>query len=601
MKLREKSIIDICDENNLPYTLLTNVVEEANTKAKIKATLEIMSKTLCGTLGPYGSTTIIQDRERKHLATKDGYDLINRLTFNDEVSRTVLDMVTSIAANQVHTVGDGSTSAIVVANALYSSLTNTESTQFFNKVAPKDIVDILGYLSDYLEQKLKSRAHPVSEDLKELETIAMISTNNDKEAGKLIYDIYKEVGRFGFITTEVFEKKEKDSYEVKEGIELYRGYIDKYFARSYDGGKVVHDEEPRFFLTNSMLSYNDLEILMSGVLGEVCGREQAELVIVAENYSEDVKTFLKANRMKHLEIGSGTPEMVFTAVDMDQVTNASKNTLKDLATLLGCEVYDKFEHSPTDFIVKPGRFIGRAQKAIITSKRTQIIGLEVPTAEHKKMKDKKVKDLNLKLTELLKIEEPSMEEDMELYEVRRRISLLTNSTAVINVAGKTLSERMTRERLFDDAIFASKSALEYGYITGANMSIPRLLSLFEEDIVAKLSEKYSYFPVEDIKEFFKDFIIVIKESFLESYRNVLNNSYFTGDQIENVIDRCIVSDELYNLKMHKYEKLEDTSIINSVDTDIQIMRSCFSIIGIMATSNQFITLNLSAADQVRKK
>ena len=84
MKLREKTNIEICDENNLPFTILSNVVEETSTKDKMRATSNLIAKALTAT-GPYGTSTIIQDREGRHFATKDGYDLMNRLTFEDEV------------------------------------------------------------------------------------------------------------------------------------------------------------------------------------------------------------------------------------------------------------------------------------------------------------------------------------------------------------------------------------------------------------------------------------------------------------------------------------------------------------------------------------
>jgi len=600
MKLRDKTNIEICDDNNLQFSFLTNVVEEANTKAKVRATLQIISKTLCGTLGPYGSTTIIQDRESRHFATKDGYDLMNRINFSDEVSRTVLDLVRNIASNQVLTVGDGSTSAIVVANSLYSALTDPEKTKFFKRVAPKDIVDILNDLSETLEDSLKTRAIPVSEDLKELETVAMIATNNDPEAGKLLKEVYDKIGRFGFISTDVLDKKEKDTYEIKQGIEWQRGYIEDYFGSGYENKKVIHDQEPRIFLTNSTLSFNDIEILLSQVIGDVCGKQKAELVIVANGYDEDVKTFLKTNRLKHKQIGSRNSELLFTAVDIDQVTTGSIATLEDLATLVNCEVYDKFKNKPIDYVAKPEKFLGRAEKAIITAKTIQIIGKEA-VAEHKKTKDAKIKELVLKLDEKLKIEEPTREEDFQIYELKKRISSLTNSTAIIHVAGKSMTERMTRERLFEDAIFACKSALSFGYITGGNMTIPRLLESKRVSMIKKLSEKYVYLPVENIGAFFKEFLTVIEDAFLESYRNVLNNSYFTGEETEEVIGKCLKEDLLYNLKSHKYEALAETKVINSVDTDIQIMRSCFSIIGIVAMSNQFITQNFSTTDQIKKK
>ena len=155
MKLREKSNLQICDENRLPFSLMTNVVEETNTKNKIRATMNIFAKALIGTLGPYGTTTIIQDREMRHFATKDGYDLMNRINFEDEVSRTILDLVRNITSNQAITVGDGTTSAVVIANALYQTLTDPSLSEEYSLLAPKDILDILNYIGADIEEGIK--------------------------------------------------------------------------------------------------------------------------------------------------------------------------------------------------------------------------------------------------------------------------------------------------------------------------------------------------------------------------------------------------------------------------------------------------------------
>jgi chaperonin GroEL len=594
MKLRKKTNIEICEENNLSYTFLANTIEESLTKSKIRATMQIISKTLCGTLGPYGSTTVVQDREMRHFATKDGYDVMNKIAFDDEVAKTVLDILRQVASTQVLNVGDGSTSAIVVAEALYSGLTDPK-LELFKKVAPKDILDILNDIAEFLEIELKKQAKPISADLHEIETIAKIATNNDKETGKMILDVYQKIGTFGFITTDVLEKKEKDTYEIKQGIEWSRGYIDDYFAYGYNNKKVLHDQEPRVFLTNSTLTYADLEVLLSSIVGDVCGKQKAELVIVANNFDEDVRNFFKINRTKHLA-GKGVPEMIFTVVDIDQVTSTSINNLEDLATMLGCEIYNKMEHKATDYLIKPERFIGKAEKITVTSKSTQIIGKEL-TGELLEAKDNKVKGFKEKLEELTKKDNLTNDEEFDIYELKRRISSLTDSTAIIHVGGKSLTERMTRERLIEDAIFASKSAIKYGVIPGGNIMIPRIL---RKSKISDLVTKYSYIPVDNLEDFFTSFLKLVERAFLESYANVLNNSYFSEVEVEGVIEKCLREDKFYNLKLHTYEDISETGVINSVDTDIQIMRSVVSIIGILATSNQFITLNFNVVDQIRK-
>ena len=599
MKLREKSNLQICDENKLPFSLMTNVVEETNTKNKIRATMNIFAKALIGTLGPYGTTTIIQDREMRHFATKDGYDLMNRINFEDEVSRTILDLVRNITSNQAITVGDGTTSAVVIANALYQTLTDPSLSEEYSLLAPKDILDILNYIGADIEEGIKRTAIPVSTAMHELDKIASVSMNNDSETGPLVADIYRKIGKYGFITTDVLTKQEKDSYEVKQGIEWNRGYIDPIFALNKENKKVVY-ENPRVILCNDTITYDDLEPVVMPLMKEAMNQENAQLLIVMNNFDDDVARFFKNNRTKHRAINSKSVEMDFTVVDIEQITKTGVNNLKDMALLCNCEIFDKMMITHAEVAINPNRFIGTAGRVIVTEKTTQVIASEDKTPDHKKAIDKVIKELTNRIDKLLDVEYPTKEDDLELYELRRRASNLTSSTAIFYVGGKTLSERMTRERLIEDAIFACKSTLKYGYIPGGNLAIPKYLRVNADRIASGLAEQFYYIPVENCKEFFIDFIEMLVQTFLESYRNVLNNSYLTVEKTEEIINTCLAEDKFYNLKLHEFEDWASTNIINSVDTDIQIMKSCFSIIGILATSNQFLTLNFDASGNIRK-
>lgn len=598
MKLRQLSNIEICEKNSLPYTMLTNIVEEKNTKNKMRATSAMIAKALVATLGPYGASTIVQDREMNHFATKDGYDLMNRMSFNDEVSRTILDLFRTTASSQVLSVGDGSTSSIVVANALFQALTDPEKAEYFKKVAPKDIVDILGVVSDLVEAKLKAMATPISKDMHELDVIAAIANNNDDDAGKLIADIYRKIGEYGFIAMDTVSNQPKDTYEIKKGVEWQRGYIDPVFAIGYQDEKVIYDSNPRVIICNNALTYDDLELGLIPLLKAAHNQENAEVLVIANDFDEDVVTFLKTNRLKHLQVGSKAVPMNFTAVDIDLVTKESRNTLEDLAILCGCKIYDKLAVQPAEIIAKPDQFVGRAEKIVVSAKSTQVITKD--DLSDKKILDRTVKDMTDELSKLLKIEVPTKEEDFRIYELRRRVSRLTGSSAILHVGGKTRAERMTRQRLIEDSIFACKSALQHGYIPGGNITIPKVLMEDKEGFVAILSKKYNYLPMEDITSFFNYFIEMLITTFLESYRAVLNNSYMTEEDTEEVIKKCLNENLFYNLKLHKFEKFSETAVINSVNTDIQILRSCMSLVAILSTSNQFMTLNFDVTGQIKQ-
>lgn len=603
MKLRNKTNKEICEDNKLPYTILSNVVEEINAKNRMRATANLIAKALIATLGPYGSSTIIQDRDMRHFATKDGYDLMNRMSFQDEVSKTILDLLRTTASNQVLTVGDGSTSAIVVANALFQSLTDPKRREEFEKIAPKDIIDILNDISEKLEFALKEMARPVSPDMHELDVIAAIANNNDMAAGKTIAEIYRKIGADGFISMDVIDRKDKDEYEIKSGIDWQRGWADPFFEKCATNGKIEYIDKPKVFISNSVLTYDDLQIIMMPMMQEAFNQENQQLLIVANGYDSDVITFLKNNRFKHRMFGAKTIEMDYVAVDIDQVTKESRNTLEDLATICGCKIYDKLFTKQADFLKDLKKYIGRAQKITVTKKETQVIALESAdmTPEHRKNIEGIVSDLTAKIKKLQKVEEPTREQDEELYELRRRLSRLTSSSALLHVGGKTMAERMTRQRLIEDAVLACKSALKYGYIPGGNLCIPKYLNEKCEGLADFLGTKYSYLPIEKPRVFFLYFIDMLRDSFLESYRAVLNNSYFSEDETEEVIEKCIKENLFYNLKLHKYEKWDETEVINSVDTDIQILRTCISIIGILSQSNQMMTLNFDVDSQISKE
>lgn len=601
MKLREKTNIGICEENSLPYTILTNIVEEKNSKNKMRATSELIAKALIATLGPYGTTTIIQSREGQHFATKDGYDLMNRMSFNDDVSRTILDLFRKTASSQVLNVGDGSTSAIVVANALFQALTDPEQLEHFKKIAPKDIMDILNDLSEMIEIELNKMAKPVSPDMHEIDIVASIANNNDRETGKLIADIYRKIGEYGFISMDVLDKQAKDTYEIKKGVEWQRGWVDPLFAKFAQDGKIIYDQNPRVIISNGTLRYEDLQFKVMPLIKAAINQEDAKLLIISNDFDDDVLTFLKANRTKHLRLGDKTVEMDYVAVDIDMVTKESRNTIEDLALLCNCQILDPQLTKDANILANPDAFIGHAEKVIVTEKSTQIITKD--DVYDKKKVDSFINNMKNELDKLSSIEVPTKEEDLRIYELRKRISRLSGSSAVLHVGGKTLAERMTRQRLIEDAVFASKSAIKYGYIPGGNICIPKILLENKEGFSSILAEKYQYLLIDGIgiHTFFSYFITMLADAFLESYYAVLNNSYMSEEKTREIVEKCLSEEKFYNLKLHEYEDWDTTTVINSVRTDIEILRSCVSLVGILSMSNQFMTINFDVTGQIKEK
>jgi chaperonin GroEL len=612
MKLREKTNEYIClKENGLRFQYATNVSEEAIAKKKIRSVLEIIAKDLCASLGPYGSTTVIQDPTKRHLCTKDGYDIISKMIFDDEVANTVLDIVRQVASAQVTTVGDGSTSAIVIASALYQALTDPGNKKYFRRVAPKDVVDILNSLSRIVDEYLYKTSLPVSDDLREIETIATVATNNDASIGKKVKEAYDIAGKYGFVDRDMDDKYDKDTLEKEQGIEWDRGYIDKCFAYDRPDG-VVKIDDPLIFIFKGTITYDDLAPLIGPVMGYATGTKNRQLIIVANAFDDDVITFFKTNRLMHLQtrnIIDKKPEVKFTVVDIDSITASSKNAIEDLALMSGCRVYDKFAMSASDAVDHDGRltaageaFIGVARKATVTQSKTTIICL--PPSDLAVERGQKAADLIEEQSESIKEKLDgysakklrSTDDEVQIFQLKKRLSHLEGCAVIYHIGGESLAEKMSKDRLIEDAIYASHSAIEHGYIPGGNLMIPKILSDYGPVIADRLRKEFPH--IED-SSFFPYFVGLIKDAFLESYRHVLDNSYLTGKEVDETIGRCISKGEIYNLKTHGFESFSSTRIINSTETDSEIMKSCISIIGLLATSNQFITNNLGVKDLIK--
>lgn len=604
-RLRNISNKEICEENGLKYEIMSNIVDEQAAITYIRSTMQIIAKTLASTLGPEGSTTILQDREGAHLITKDGLDVVSRLTFSNQIAQTVLDVVRSISREQVGTVGDGSTSTIIVANALYQELTSEENNELFKKISPKTILDILNDISDYLEEELKLKAAPLSEDFKELEKIAGIAMNNDIDGGKMIAEIYQNVGKNGFIHLDKFERYEKDFIDYKKGITWKRGYIDTFYGEMepYEAGKVIH-KEPMVFITDGSITYEDCENYFKDIIPHVCNVLNKELVIIANYITDEARNFFKTARNYH-KINPRQSEKVFTIVDIEQSTDTGKNLLKDIALVCGCDIFKKDEMAISEILIRlqdgytkddKYKFFGKVLSATINKSSTDFICDEdMLSKERLEEKNKKVRELEEEIAELELKVVLTNDERHRLFESRLRISDLLNKSAILHIGGKSKQERDTRQRLIEDAILASKSAIDHGYIIGGNLAIPVILDN-PNKLINRLIEKFKYLSLS--KRFYQTFISIIKKSFLESYTNVLNNSYLSDDEISGIIKHCVSKKSIYNLKTKKMETLSNTNIINSTDTDIQIMKSTISLIGLLATSNQFITVTPQALDDM---
>jgi chaperonin GroEL len=552
----------------------SNVVNQTDTRDYISKTLSTLTEILSKSLGPYGSTTIIQDKfSMNHTITKDGYTILNKIKFNNEISTTILELVKKISKNLVREVGDGSTSAIVVSNALFQELAKLINQY---NIPRKDIIDVLNVYEKILEKLVNECAVPITEEnFHKIKSIASVSNNNDNKAGELIYQIYKKIGVNGFINLE-YSATTEDSYVISEGIELPRGYISNVYANKPD--KITCEfDKPLIFMSNEILDENDLEMLME-LLGN-CLKLARPLVVISKGFDQEVRNFFHINKMQNKNID-------VVAIDYAIINNHHRESFEDLAIYLGCELYDKFSGEVIDnFSIER---LGTCKKVIVNENSSKFIE---GFGDKKKIKER-IELIEEKMKELEK-KDKFIDTTEEMYQLRKRIANLNCLIATLYVGGNSDLEKETRKYLMEDAVFACQSALKYGYVSGGNLIIPRVLKSNWESIINELVNNMELVKtlndLNEREEFFRKFNESLYGAFINSFLTVLSNRHETDENI-NIINNCIENNTIFNLKNNSYESVLETSIINSVRTDIEIMKATFSIIGLLVTSNQFVSV-----------
>lgn len=571
-------------EQEKRFEIRGNVISDEDYKKSLTNTLEYITKILLKSLGPYGSTTVIQDRFLNHIITKDGYTILKHIYIDNIEGRSLLDFVRKISRRLVRKVGDGSTSSIIISNYLFR---NFKSLMKKYNIPPKDLLDILDDISEEVIERIRWYSIPISEDLKEIEYIARISTNNNYEYGRLLKEIFQKIGKYGFINLET-SKTNETYYDITRGFELPRGYIDTLMCNKITE-KVCEFIEPVVFMCDDVLREEDIPGL-SITINTVCNQLGRPIVFLARGYDNSVATFFHVNIMKI--------KLPILAVELTLGTQKYQDRFEDICLTLGCTPYLKSEGDKLepDKCYPMDRF-GCCNRVISTENSTKII----EGRGDKKKIEEKVKFLSDKVEELYK-RETILEMDDEIFQLRKRISLLENSMCILYIGGTTEENKSVDRYLLEDAVFACRSGMKHGYIIGGNLVIPFLLgeSEIKKNIQNKLFDNEKYQFTKDSKVLDKDKFLsltnelmdMIHESFVSSYFHVLNNRFQDPEYCDQIIVDCLKDKKILNLKTDLYESRmsENLTVINSSETDIEILKSSTSIIGLLLTSNQFISL-----------
>ena len=563
-----------------------NVIEKGPFRERTRNVFSKVAQSLTNTLGPNGATTILEQYGEMHI-TKDGWSVLKRISFNDPVENSILNLLTQISAQVVNKVGDGSTSSIIAANEILKEIENNSQLK---SLRPKDTVDKLKELSDTIRKGILDNSLTIDRegDFNEIYQLTKISTNGDEDVARTIQSIYKETQN---PSIEIRDSKTAVTHsEIITGYQSNITMVDPIYATHEDGSCRV--EQPLFLIfdhTVDMDSYDEFigPAMQYGV------KSDQRVVIVAPHYDRNFLQIIGSQATKSINAGS-LPIGVFTIGSL--FNNAAINEINDLATLLGAKIvreYDsrerynlRLEHrealkenpeTPNVPAVNIEEYLGRAHKTTLSEKTTLTEGF---FNKNESMYEVALKHAASQLNEAIEASKELNIVDVNVYELKKRLAKLQCKMGVIFVGGRSRLERRANTDLVEDAVKAAESAYQYGYTLGGNLSIPIAINDLLND------NSLDIVTAELLKS--------ISAAFQNVFKAVLRNKYDRGADdeqiISTIVDSCVSNKQCYDLINEEYSH----KIINPTFTDVEILSAATSIVALVVSSNQFISI---ATDQ----
>ena len=412
-------------------------------RSAMKAGADQLADAVKVTLGPKGRNVVIDKKFGAPQVTKDGVTVAKEVELEDKYENMGAQMVKEVASKTNEQAGDGTTTATVLAQAIINvGLKNVAAG-----ANPMDIKRGIDKAVAAVVEDLKKRSQAVGEDYSKVEQVGTVSANNDAFIGKLIADAMSKVKKDGVITVEEAKGTETE-VKVVEGMQFDRGYVSPYFIT--DGDKMEAD------LSNAAILITDKKVsAMKDLLPilEPIAREGRELLIIAEDVDGEALTTLVVNRLR----GS----LKVAAVKAPGFGDRRKEMLQDIAILTGGTVISEergftLENATPDML-------GHAEKITITKENTTIVG------------GKGDKAAIAERAEGIRKQIEKTTSDYDREKLQERLGKLAGGVAVLYVGAPTEVEMKEKKDRVEDALNATRAAVEEGYLPGGGVAYIRAI------------------------------------------------------------------------------------------------------------------------------
>jgi chaperonin GroEL len=514
-----------------------DIIFDLTAREKLKRGVDELSNAVKVTLGPKGRNVIIQKSFGSPTITKDGVTVAKEVELKDNAENMGAQMVKEVASKTSDLAGDGTTTATVLAQAIFTTgLKNV--TAGANPMEIKRGIDLA--VTKVIES-LKAQTRQIGDSFEKIEQVASISANNDNNIGKLIAEAMAKVKKEGVITIEEAKSMET-SVDVVEGMQFDRGYISPYFVTDTEKMEAVY-ENPFILIHDKKISImKDLLPIL-----EKAAQTGRPLIIISEDVESEALATLVVNKIR------GALKVV--AVKAPGFGDRRKEMLEDIAILTGGTVISeekgyKLEDANLGYL-------GQAEKVTVDKENTTIVGGK----GQKENIEARVKQIKTQ------IENTTSDYDRE--KLQERLAKLAGGVAVIYVGAASEVEMKERKDRFDDALHATRAAIEEGIIPGGGVAYLRAI-----EALANLKGE---------NEDQTTGVAIIRRSLEEPLRQIVANAGLEGSVIVQRVKEG-KGDFGFNARTEKYENLFESGVIDPTKVARVALENAASIAGMLLTT-----------------
>lgn len=509
-------------------------------RSSLKSGVDKLANAVKVTLGPKGRNVILEKKFGAPTVTKDGVTVAKEIELDDPVENMGAQMVREVASKTSDVAGDGTTTATVLAQAIYrEGLKNV--TAGANPMDLKRGIDLaVTKVVEYLKKVSKE-----VEGRNEIAQVGSVSANNDKSIGELIADAMDKVGKDGVITVEE-AKGTETSLDVVEGMQFDRGYISPYFVTDAEKMEAVLEDPFILIHDKKISSMKDLLPILEKV-----AQQGKALLIISEDLEGEALATLVVNKIR------GTLKVA--AVKAPGFGDRRKAMLEDIAVLTNGTVISeergfKLENATVSYL-------GTAKKVVIDKDNTTIVEGSGKTEEIKK----RINEIKAQ------IEKTTSDYDKE--KLQERLAKLSGGVAVIKIGASTEVEMKEKKARVEDALHATRAAVEEGIVAGGGVALVRAIEVLDKIEGDNMDQTTG--------------VKIVQKALEEPLRQIVNNAGLEGSVVLQKV-REGKDDFGFNAATEKYENLVKSGVIDPTKVTRTALENAASVSSLLITTEAVV-------------